>query len=265
MEIKCSGRSGKGVKMYANQNDWWDYLAHHGIKGQKHGVRNAEWYPIADYEAYLSRRDKKKLIKTAKKEAKNERKAEKKELKAQKKADKFNKKVEAATNRGDKDFLDKNFSKMSDEQIGRIVERMKIKNYADNVEAQKAMEAMDRFSKATSNIKNIAENAAGTYNIAAKVHNALFPEDKKWAIAGEKVESPNRIESIERIFSKEGDDKAKYTKRTKYEKGTKIIEEFGSRPKDNQKETSYESLMKMIRNASDQEKEDLIEELNKRK
>lgn len=32
------------------------YLIHHGVKGQKHGVRNAEWYPIADWKAHLARK-----------------------------------------------------------------------------------------------------------------------------------------------------------------------------------------------------------------
>ena len=31
------------------------YLIHHGIKGQKHGVRNAEWYPIPAWKAHLRR------------------------------------------------------------------------------------------------------------------------------------------------------------------------------------------------------------------
>lgn len=31
------------------------YLIHHGIKGQKHGVRNAEWYPISAWKAHLRR------------------------------------------------------------------------------------------------------------------------------------------------------------------------------------------------------------------
>ena len=29
------------------------YLIHHGIKGQKHGIRNAEWYPIHAWKAHL--------------------------------------------------------------------------------------------------------------------------------------------------------------------------------------------------------------------
>lgn len=37
------------------ENDYRRYLQHHGIKGQKWGVRNAEWYPIADYKAHISR------------------------------------------------------------------------------------------------------------------------------------------------------------------------------------------------------------------
>ena len=36
-------------------NDYRNYLEHHGVKGQKHGVRNAEWYPIADWKAHLAR------------------------------------------------------------------------------------------------------------------------------------------------------------------------------------------------------------------
>lgn len=31
-------------------------LYHHGIKGQKHGVRRAEWYPIAEWKASQARR-----------------------------------------------------------------------------------------------------------------------------------------------------------------------------------------------------------------
>ncbi len=31
------------------------YLIHHGIKGQKHGIRNAEWYPIPAWKAHLRR------------------------------------------------------------------------------------------------------------------------------------------------------------------------------------------------------------------
>lgn len=31
--------------MYS-ENDWWTYLAHHGVKGQKWGVKNGPPYPI---------------------------------------------------------------------------------------------------------------------------------------------------------------------------------------------------------------------------
>lgn len=38
---------------YGHNAGYYAYLAHHGIKGQKHGVRRALWYPIADYLASL--------------------------------------------------------------------------------------------------------------------------------------------------------------------------------------------------------------------
>lgn len=37
------------------ENDYRTYLIHYGKKGQKWGVRNAEWYPISDYQAHLAR------------------------------------------------------------------------------------------------------------------------------------------------------------------------------------------------------------------
>lgn len=38
------------------------YLIHHGKKGQKWGIRNAEWYPISEWKAHL-KRDKKPNLK----------------------------------------------------------------------------------------------------------------------------------------------------------------------------------------------------------
>lgn len=37
------------------ENDYRSYLMHHGIKGQKWGVRNAEWYPIDAWKASKGR------------------------------------------------------------------------------------------------------------------------------------------------------------------------------------------------------------------
>ena len=37
------------------ENDYRYYLEHHGISGQKWGVRKAPWYPISDYEAHSDR------------------------------------------------------------------------------------------------------------------------------------------------------------------------------------------------------------------
>ena len=31
------------------ENDYRNYLQHHGIAGQKLGVRKAPWYPIAEF------------------------------------------------------------------------------------------------------------------------------------------------------------------------------------------------------------------------
>lgn len=36
------------------ENDYRLYLAHHGIKGQKWGIRNADWYPISAWQNHLS-------------------------------------------------------------------------------------------------------------------------------------------------------------------------------------------------------------------
>lgn len=44
-----------------HENDYRYYLQHHGIKGQQWGVRNAEWYPIADYQAHLKNRAIKRI------------------------------------------------------------------------------------------------------------------------------------------------------------------------------------------------------------
>ena len=42
---------------YWPENDYRYYLQHHGVQGQKWGQRNAEWYPIADWQSHLKRID----------------------------------------------------------------------------------------------------------------------------------------------------------------------------------------------------------------
>lgn len=43
------------------------YLAHHGIKGQKHGVRQVPWYPIDEYKKHLQSTGDKEGLKNLKK------------------------------------------------------------------------------------------------------------------------------------------------------------------------------------------------------
>lgn len=72
------------MKYYAIVTD--DSLYHHGIKGQKHGVRNAEWYPISAWKAHLRREDRlnNKVKKMEEKAEKYTRKASNAEGKAYK-------------------------------------------------------------------------------------------------------------------------------------------------------------------------------------
>lgn len=198
-----------------NQND---YLAHHGKKGQKWGERNAEWYPIADYQAYLSRKERKAAVKAAK----NKEKLSKKRTKALQKARKvreknkkiaekeakiaeaFDKRVSTAAEKADTDFLENNFDKMSREQIERVMSRVDLKQKVDGIRSQQTSEMLRDLTNKTQSIANTANNVMNLYNNAAKMHNALFPDKPKWGVAGDNqaVKKANVTESIVELFDK---------------------------------------------------------------
>lgn len=48
-----------------------DSIEHHGIKGQRHGVRNAAWYPIAAYKEHLNKASKVKGFEAAESSVRN--------------------------------------------------------------------------------------------------------------------------------------------------------------------------------------------------
>ena len=55
-------------------NDYRNYLQHHGTKGQRWGVRNAEWYPISEWKASKANKEaEKKENKASRAEGKYEK------------------------------------------------------------------------------------------------------------------------------------------------------------------------------------------------
>lgn len=50
-------------------NDYRLYLEHHGIRGQKWGIRNAEWYPIEAWKYHLSRSPETRIGSSSKSES----------------------------------------------------------------------------------------------------------------------------------------------------------------------------------------------------
>ncbi len=121
-----------------------DYLAHHGIKGQKKGVRNGPPYPL-DYS---------KLSDDEKKEAK-----------------------EDAIRRGDVKEAEVNKEYYTDDELNKVINRYNLNNKLANINEEKVLSTWDKI-KDVGDKMNTASNAIGNasnlYNNIAKVSNTFL-------------------------------------------------------------------------------------------
>ena len=129
-------------------------LSHSGIKGQKWGIRRAEWYPINKYREYLKNLgyDEKTINKKMKK-------AEKGEVK-------YNKKTkEELIKSGDIKEINKNVQDYTNEEINEAITRHNtVKNLSNEVSKSypQVEEAVQKFMKDVGGetLKTVAKNTA---------------------------------------------------------------------------------------------------------
>lgn len=144
-----------------------NYLAHHGILGQKHGVKNGPPYPLSrnkNYKSirkkYAERRQKKLEEKVAKKEKSDEEKKEELKEELRKHPKRLPKHADDLTPEDLKEILskiewDRKLKDIRDEEIRRGSNRIKM------------------YSEATNNFANLVNNARLSWNNVGYVYNTI--------------------------------------------------------------------------------------------
>ena len=173
-----------------------EYLEHHGIVGQKWGVRR---YQNRDGSLTSEGRKRRGLrenggeskLKKAVRKAK-ERSAVKKEENAAEKHESLKKYV-----RNHPKALYKNRYKFSEDEINKLVEEINFDKKLKDVKDQAWQRDWDKVRAISTNlgtIKTLAENAKGIYNLAADVNNSMIDAGKlngsKMTKIGEKAPAP---------------------------------------------------------------------------
>lgn len=183
------------------------YLAHHGIKGQKWGVRNYQ-NPDGSLTA-LGRARRGYGNKKANKAA--ERAKAKAEKKAASKASRHENLKKYVRNHPASIYRHR--SEFSSDEINKLVDEIrtdrKLKDIR-NEEIQRGWDTVKQISNNLGTVKNLAENAKGVYNLAVEVQNTMIDSGKmsgpKKLKIGEKPEEKKDTSVIDAIV-KSGDPK----------------------------------------------------------
>lgn len=161
-------------------------LTHHGIKGQKHGVRNAGWYPIAAWKAHLRRDGKtsdrshstgnisdRKRRKLEKKVAKQRSENLAKAREAKAKADASRKEKEEIIKNGDIEKALTRIDDFTNEELRAITDRNQAKINLAKAKTDAVISKMGTVADVTQKVSSITSNGINIYNNLAKIANAF--------------------------------------------------------------------------------------------
>lgn len=190
------------------ENDYRDYLEHHGVPGQKWGVRKAAWYPISAFKAAKARAGEKiKSIKAnhdkkvrAKKRAKNlekARKARAEKLAQQKKDEELKRKFE--------EDKEKTLRTGTPADIIKLSPHLTTKELQDAVTRNQAMENLKNAEK-----KRLADIEEAEYQKKWGKVNSMIATARKFSdVASAGIDVYNKVQSVMDIIN--GEDKKSKT------------------------------------------------------
>ena len=245
-------------------NDYRSFLEHHGIPGQKWGVRKAAWYPIAAFQKASNKigtkvhefREKRAAARKKKQQAKNLEKAretrakkaqEEKDFEAEKKRiltsgtpGEVIKISDKLTNQEIQDALNRNRNL---EQL-RAAERTRIKDIKD-AEFNAKYEKLDKIARTVSKGVEYANTAKGALDAYKGIKKLLEDDGDKTTNIADILKNPNKYTDKE---VKEAAERAKNLRNAReFTKPEAKPQQTGDKkPNDKPSDSSDSSLKDMV-------------------